>query len=235
MNGGRIWLLIGGIAAVAVVALGWLLGAAPLLKQAEASDAQRVDVETTNQQLTLTLGKMKKLDDRKTELFAERAELRETIPAVLDAESYLDWVADAAALSAVSLPSISLGEAQLISVADGAIAELSKGLAEKLYVVPVSITFGGEVEQMNTFVQTLQSDGRLQLVDELVLNWGTGLDGKLSGYVFVVSDPDGGLIANGSASADGESPGDGGAAEGDEGAEAPQQSATPTPPAEARG
>ncbi|HLU63491.1 MAG TPA: hypothetical protein VKY66_03075 [Protaetiibacter sp.] len=199
MGGGRIWLLVGGLVGAVVIGLGWLIGASPLFAQASAADAQRADVEATNAQLEITLAQMRKLDGEKEELLARLDELHETVPTVPNIEDYLDWVATAAARAAVSLPNTSVGTPQLVAIEDGATADFSAGLANSLYVIPVTIDIGGDPAQMNAFVQQLQTDGRLQLLTRVTLNFGTSLSGKLEGYVFVVHDASAGpLLSAGS-------------------------------------
>lgn len=219
MNGGRIWLLIGGIVGAVVIGLGWLIGASPLFAQASAADAQRVDVEATNQQLEITLAKMRKLDADKEAMLKRLDELHETVPTVPDLEDYLDWVASAAATSAVSLPSAAVGAPQLVSVADGAPADFSPGLAKSLYIIPVTLTISGDASQMTSFVSMLQTDGRLQLITKVGFNFGTSLTGTIDGFIFVVHDPSAGPLPTPDADA---------GAEGAEGT--PEPGATPTPP-----
>lgn len=228
MAGGKIWLAIGGLLAVVVIALGWLGGASPLFAQADTADTQRADVEATNEQLRQTLVSMKKLDDQKDELIDELDGLRKNVPTAAELEDYFDWVAVAAATSAVSLTTANAGVPQLVSVADGATAQFSDGLKKSLYLIPVHLEIGGNPDQMNAFLQQLQTDGRLQLVNKVGLNLGTSLTGAVDGYIFVVYDPSVGPIVSPSDAAadDAEAPADGGATE------APDPSSTPTPPAE---
>lgn len=223
MNGGRIWLLIGAVVGVVIIGFGWLIGASPLFAQASAADAQRADVEATNQQLEITLANMRKLDDEKTAMLARLGELHDTVPAVPNIEDYLDWVATAAASAAVSLPSTAVGAPQLVTVDDGALADFSAGLSQSLYIIPVTLNVGGDPTQMNAFISMLQNDGRLQLLTNVNLNFGTSLTGTIDGYIFVVYDPAAGPLLAGDDASEGEA----GTEQG-----TPEPGATPTPPAD---
>lgn len=224
MNAGRIGMLVGALAAAGIIAIGWLGIASPLFKQADDADVQRVDVESNNQQLEITLAGMKKLDDQKEQLLADLEGLRDSVPTVAELEDYLDWLAGAAAIAAVSVPNYALGSPQLISVADGAVGEFNNALKESLYLIPVTLDIGGNPEQMTAFVKMLQTDGRLQIINKVGLNFGTSLSGKVEGFVFVIHDP-----ASGPIHSDGTS-GELTPSEGEE--TEPTPGATPTPPAE---
>lgn len=189
MNGGRIWLLLGAVVGVVVIGLGWLVGASPLFTQASAAEAQQLGVDATNEQLELTLAQMRKLDSEKEAMLLRLDELHETVPTVPNIEDYLDWVATAATTAAVSLPSTNVSPAQLVTVDTGATVEFSPGLVSSLYTIPVTLNIGGDPVQMTEFVRILQTDGRLQLLNNVKLNFGTSLTGQVQGYIFVVHDP----------------------------------------------
>ncbi|WP_168200371.1 hypothetical protein [Protaetiibacter larvae] len=239
MNGGRIWLVIGGVLAVAIIGLGWLVGASPLFAQAASADSQRADVEANNEQLKITLAGMKKLDDQKDDLLDELDELRTNVPTVAELEDYFDWVAVASTAAAVSLTVANAGEPQLVAVADGAPASFSEGLKKSLYLIPIHLEVGGNADQMNAFLELLQTDGRLQLLNRVGIDLGTSLSGSIDGYIFVVYDPTvGPIVSPGDEEAAGDgaegdtAAGDEAAAGTEEGAEqTPDPSSTPTPPA----
>lgn len=243
-EGGRIWLVIGGILGVVVIVLGWFGGASPLFDQAAAADAQRVDVETLNAAQEAKLAELQALDE--DEILARYAQLEESVPLTIDLEGYFDWVAVAAGEAAVSLSSVSVTDAQPYSKAEGSLGTiaLSPELTGSLGVVGVSMSISSGQEQMQRFVEILQTDGRLQLLDNVGFTFGTSLTGTIEGYIFVIDDPALAAIVA-AANADSDGSGDSatdGAAEGEtdagtDGEEAEETdapadpSSTPTPAA----
>lgn len=191
MNGGRIWLLVGGVVGVLVMVLGWVAGASPLFAQAESADLQRRDVDILNQQYEATLRKMKDLDSRKGELVAEYGELEDSVPATLDLEGYFDWIALAANRATVVLASAVADSDEAYSPTANAAGsiELDTAFQGKLRLVRVTITAGGDVEQVAAFLELLQSEGRLQLINTAKITFGTSLATQITGYIFVIDDP----------------------------------------------
>lgn len=191
MSGGRIWLLVGAVAGVLVILLGWVVGASPLLAQADSADVQRRDVEILNEQYEATLRQMQVLDSKKDDLVAEYGDLKDSVPAALDLEGYFDWVAVAANRATVVLAAATADGSQAYSPGGGAAGSvvLDAGFQSKLRLVQVTISAGGDVEQMAAFLQLLQSDGRLQLINTAKITFGTSLTAQITGYIFVIDDP----------------------------------------------
>ena len=234
LEGGRIWLVLGGLVGVIVIVLGWFVGASPLFDQAARADAQRVEVETLNAAQEALLAEMKALDE--DEILARYAELEESVPLTLDLEGYFDWVATAAAKSGVSLVYASVTEAVPYAKAEDSLGTLSLGgeLEAALGVVSVEISISGDGESMNKFTQLLQTDGRLQLIDGVNIKLGTSLTGILTGYIFVIDDPALAAIAAAAQETPDEGTGTEGETDGEEAEETPapeEPSSTPTPAA----
>jgi len=238
INGGRIWLVVGAILGVGVIALGWFIGAAPLFGQADRSDAERRNVEVQNQQYEATLAEMKALDERKDELLEEFDALKVSVPPTADQEGFFDWLAQAAATAAVSLKTAQVADSAKYEVADGAIGKiaLDEDLRSKLYLGMVTMTIEGNADQIAAFMHLLQTDGRLQVISTANIRLGTSLTADISGYIFVIDDPKF-VVLDDMVGADG---GDGGTDSPDPGAsetpepgdsESPTPSDTPTPAA----
>lgn len=231
-NMGRIWLLAGGLLGVAVIALGWLLGASPLFAQADQSDAQRAGVESQNRQYEATLANMKALDERKDELVEDYDLIKASVPPVLDLEGYFDWIATAANTSGVSLTTAAADAVQPYQESDPRVGTvpLDPGFQKTLGLVPVRLQIGGNAEQVANFLHMLQTDGRLQLITRANVQLGTTLTSQLDGYLFVITDPKLAALSQsigGSGSAgEGTEAGDG------ESTEEPTPEATPTPPSD---
>jgi len=234
LNGGRIWLLIGGIVGAGIIALGWLVAASPLFAQADLADAQRADVEAVNLAEATKLAEMKALDSRKDELLDEYDTLKESVPATHDLEGYFDWVATASTTAGVTLGVATVTDVSPYEDDPDSIGTvvLDPEFQKSLRVVSVSIAIGGNADQMSDFLHLLQTDGRLQLITKTSLKLGTQLTGAITGYIFVIDDPK--LVAlnesltSGGDAGESDGSGDGESAEG-ESTETPAPSDTPTP------
>lgn len=204
LNGGKLWLLVGGILGAAIIALGWFVVAAPLFTQADSADAQRRDVEAVNAQQEAALAKMQVLENDKDANLALLSELSPSVPAVPNIEDYYDWIAVAANKAGVSVVTVAADPPQLFTPGeDAGPANFGATLQKNLYLVPVRMSIGGNAKQMGNFVELLQTDGRLQLLDSVKLQFGTSLTGSISGYIFVVYDPEvGPLLTASEAEAD---------------------------------
>lgn len=236
MNAGRIWMVIGGLVGVAIIAFGYFVAASPLLTQAALADTQRADVESTNSMHEQTLASMKELDARKDELLERIDELSTSVPVVPSVEDYLDELTRFANDSLVSLSSIRVDSPTLFTPpAEAGPTVFSPGLQQRLYMLPVQIEFGGDATQVSAFVNRLQTDGRLQLVKKLEMRLGSTLTASITGVMFVLHDPAIGALTSApvvvETPAEPESSTEEGAEDGEEGVE-PQPGATPTPPAE---
>jgi hypothetical protein len=63
---------------------------------------------------------------------------------------------------------------------------------ENFTVVPVSVTARGGEKELLAFIEAVQTGKRLFLVNGLDINKaqaGEGFDAKLSGYIYVLTDP----------------------------------------------
>lgn len=229
MAGGKIWLVVGGLVAVVVMVFGWFVAAAPQLDQAAAADQQRAGVEALNAEQEAQLLAMQALDARKDELADEYDALKSSVPTKLDLVGYFDWLAEAAAASAITLTTATAAQAVVYERTPAAVGTvvLDPEFASQLRSIQVDISIGGTADQVATFLRILQKDGRLQLIETANVNLGSTLTARVSGYIFAIGGPVDlatPAAAEGS-EADAEQP------DGAEGTE-PDPSMTPTPPAE---
>jgi len=81
VNANRIWYLIGGVAIIAILALGWFLGVSPQLAAAGTADAERATVEEENAAQNAILAQMKEQFAQLDVLTAELEELQVNVPA----------------------------------------------------------------------------------------------------------------------------------------------------------
>ena len=85
----RMWVLGAGLLTVAIVAMGWFLGVAPKLDQADAADQQRADVAAQNVVHQNEVTKIKKQYEQLPQLKSELAVLRSAVPADDDLSTFL--------------------------------------------------------------------------------------------------------------------------------------------------
>lgn len=212
MMSNRIWALGAGILVVAVLALGYLLGVAPLLAQAKIADDQRLSVEQSNQAQVLKLAQMKADFDRLDELEEQVGALRLSIPGEVDSDVIYAYLSGLQAGTGAPVESIVTGEAQVYgappieggtpapaattapeegATTDPTAAPATVAGVENLYTVPVTITFQSTAtaEQVLAFAGAMQSGPRLFLVTAIARQTGTE-SAAITAFMFVISDPD---------------------------------------------
>jgi len=111
MSTRRIWIAGCAIVMAAAVALGWLLGASPLLEAARAAGEARDAAEAQNLSYTQELATLKEQFAGIGELEDQLADLREELPALADQPGYLAQLASAAERHSVKLTSITVADA----------------------------------------------------------------------------------------------------------------------------
>jgi len=236
-NSGRIWLVVGALVGAAVIGLGYLLAAAPFFSEADAADRQRTQVEAQNREYEATLAHMKSLDDKKDELLDDYDELKASVPPTADMQGYFDWLATAAARSSVSLSIAGVADVKDYERAEDAIGtiQLDPAFVENLGVVQVKMTIGGTADQVADFLHLLQTDGRLQFINQVDIRLGTTLTTDISGQIFVIDDPELQVFDPSApgGSEDGASGDAGDEPDAPDESESPSPSDTPTPPSDA--
>lgn len=107
----RIWALVCAVAAVAVLAGGWLLGVQPQFDTAAAADASTSAVETTNQGIQVRLSGLAKVAARQQEMQEQDAVLRKSVPAILKPNTLIRRINELAALHDVKVQAVAPGDA----------------------------------------------------------------------------------------------------------------------------
>jgi Tfp pilus assembly protein PilO len=111
MSTRRIWIAGCAIVMAAAVALGWLLGASPLLEAARAAGEARDAADAQNLSYTQELTTLKEQFAGIGELEDQLADLREELPALADQPAYLAQLTAAAERHSVKLTSITVADA----------------------------------------------------------------------------------------------------------------------------
>ena len=202
MKGNRIWLL-GTVAVIAiVVVIGWLLGISPKLAEADAATSQLADVNTQNSVHEATLGQLKQQYEDLDELKAELAEVRKQIPSLQSADGFIDWVGASAQAATVFIKKITIAEPnpygttplaegqEAPPVPEGDEAPVPSGptAPEGVFTIPVQIEVTGSAANIIVFSKLVQTGNRLFVVPTFTFTSEESV-GILSGYLYVVDDP----------------------------------------------
>ena len=200
------------LVALAVVALGWVLGISPLLTQADlaSSQAQAADSQNAAQQASLV--KLKGQYDKLPELRAELEKLQLAVPETANLDDFLDQLQAIAQSTGVTITAFTAAEGTLYGggttapaapaptatpAPGGAAATPTTGatasasITDRLFSVPVTVAVQGTPEQVMAFTDASQKGIRFFLVtgDQFTgAAAATGGGGTLTGFVFVVRD-----------------------------------------------
>jgi len=196
-----------------LVVLGWILGVAPRLAEAQAADDERVGVETLNATYEQTLVKLKQLDEDLPALTTQLDELEAALPPDAQVSTLLGQLNALAAESGIELTSITAGVPEKFGAAAEAAAALAPVEApapeegenaaavapdaetvapapENFVSVPISVEFTGDPVALLAFVEKVQYGTRLFLVEALDITYdGGGGKVKIDGFVYVLTDP----------------------------------------------
>jgi len=200
------------LVALAVVALGWVLGISPLLTQADlaSSQAQAADSQNAAQQASLV--KLKGQYDKLPELRAELEKLQLAVPETANLDDFLDQLQAIAQSTGVTITAFTAAEGTLYGggttapaapaptatpAPGGAAATPTTGatasasITDRLFSVPVTVAVQGTPEQVMAFTDASQKGIRFFLVtgDQFTgASSAAGGGGTLTGFVFVVRD-----------------------------------------------
>jgi hypothetical protein len=193
MNGNRLIAIVLGMLTVGVLALGWLLGVAPKLAEAAASDTERTLVEAQNANSEAELITLADEFERIDELRDELDELAVAIPSEHGLEDFLDELAAAAAASGVTIDSVTTGEAAppTATTADAGTSTQTDAAVgpDGLLSIAVSIGVSGPMSAVLGFSELVQTMPRLTLISTLSANDEAGTTrGSLTGALYVIAD-----------------------------------------------
>ena len=219
MNGNRLSIIGASLVIVAIVVLGWLLGVAPKLTEADVALAEQLSVDEQNAAQEVALVALRNQFGDLDTLRSDYAALQEEIPSAPKVEDFLDELKAAADLTGVTLVAVTAAEtegyagaavdsaapstetADPADAADAADPSLGTqpdaGLAGQLFTVGVSITVTGTSAQVLDFTGTVQEGTRFFLAN-MVSFTGTASEssgGSISGYLFVVRGREGAITA----------------------------------------
>ena len=211
----RMWVLGAGLLTVAIVAMGWFLGVAPKLDQADAADQQRADVAAQNVVHQNEVTKIKKQYEQLPQLKSELAVLRSAVPADDDLSTFLGELHELEQQNQVSLTSftakdglpyapaggtgktstdksVSPNKTESPGTALGTAKATTSPLVtpDNFVAITVGVTVTGTQPQVMDFIEGLQTGKRLFLVTDLSLaqNKANSFEATITGFVYVLLD-----------------------------------------------
>ncbi len=159
----RIWTFATVIAIILIVALGWFLGAAPLLAQAASANLERIAVEAQNTQARATLAELERDAARLAELRGEVAALETEFPPGPDYAGVIDELLRELAPASVVLESVSLTEPL---PADPEFEASEEGTLPRGTLLSLSVTVqvAGTLDDALAYADAIQRSPRFAIV-----------------------------------------------------------------------
>lgn len=200
----KLWLLIAGVAGVAVLALGWFLGVSPKLDEMSAANEQRSSVDAQNVLHEQRLAALKKDFEQIDTLKQQLAEAQQSLPPGDDLSTFLGELHALEGTSGVVLTSFGAGDGLKYVAAPGEVTD-PLVTADNFIAIPIDLTVQGTRPQVIEFISDLQYGNRLFLVIKLTVAQSTNAvvadaeadegpvvgayEGNISGFVYVLVDP----------------------------------------------
>ena len=219
MDLNKLWLIGSVLVTSVIVVLGWLLGVQPQLDSLHAAETSRAAVQTTNTGHVALIARLK-LDFENIDALAETADaLAESVPTGSAMPDFVDQLDAQARAAGVTLTGMTVTEAQAYvpvaapvaapgtdtaapATGEEAPALASTGpvasapsliTASNFAAFPLQITVTGNYAEVLDFVASLQTGGRLFLVDGLGTVPAPGepnqVDATISGLVYSLVAP----------------------------------------------
>jgi hypothetical protein len=202
MKGNSLWLL-GTVAVIAVVVVvGWFLGIAPRLAEADSAALEVASVQQLNATQQAELAALQEQDAALDDLRDQLRDLRLAIPTSAQAEDFIDEVAAAAARAGVNIKSIRFedpGPWGAAPVTEGTPTETTDGEStipppyptapDGVFTVAVSIEIVGNPLASITFSRLLQEGERLFLSDGFRFAAQADERATITGFLFIYADP----------------------------------------------
>jgi Tfp pilus assembly protein PilO len=191
MNNNRIWIISGTLVIILVLALGGLLGVKPQLDAASASNSDRESVEMLNLKHAAELAQLKKQAEAIDDLSAQVAELRRSVPASADLDTFMGELAALQAANGVVVTNYTPSDAALFLPSPETEAFVPSSVMNDNFVsISVAITVIGARESTLNFVKGLQAGSRLVHVSDVNVAAAEGgiTTTSVTGLVYVLLD-----------------------------------------------
>lgn len=167
----RIWTFAAVIVIIIAIALGWFLGAAPLLSDAARFDSERRDVALQNDATRVAIaqleGDFERIDEFEAELDSLRLEFPERPDYGPAAEEFFRELVSAGLV----LTSLTISEP---SPADPEVGADEAGQVDRgtLLELPVSISVTGALSDTLVFIDRIQRSSRFTVIDSFTVSEG---------------------------------------------------------------
>lgn len=210
MTANRMWMLGVSLAAVVIVALGWLFAISPVLAQADLASSQAQSADAQNAAQRIAIVRLKGQYEKLPELRADLAKLQLAVPETSNLDDFLDQLQQLAQSTGVTITNFTADEATPYGGVPGAApaptktetpqadgtptapAKSSAGVKDRLFTIPITIVVKGSPGQVMAFTDASQKGNRFFLVttDAFTGSRDHPEDdgGTLTGFVFVVKD-----------------------------------------------
>lgn len=211
----RILSLLSILVMLIIPVIGWFLIAQPQLAAAASADQQRQDVAAQVAASQLVVDKLKADSVRLPEMRKELDELRGSIPAGVDPSGWIDGLSALATISGVQITALTVSDPLAYSPAqppNAPATEQSAGegddaegtdtpafpgivtspliTSSNFVAIPVTVDVAGPADAILRFVNGLQTDNRLYLVNEFSTTADASdpnqLVGKIGGYIWAI-------------------------------------------------
>ena len=173
----RIWTFATVIVIIAVVALGWFLGAAPKLAESARYDSEREAVLVQNELSRTTLAQLEADFERLDEFERELAELQAEFPELPEYSDAVEALLEDAVREGLDLESVVIGEPAPAdpTVVPDQFGQVPPGTLLKLDVV---ITVLGDLPSTLAYIDSVQAAGRFTIVPSFAFSDGRDADAR---------------------------------------------------------
>lgn len=201
MKGNRLWLLATVAAIALIVVVGWLLGINPRFAEAVTAASDRATVEALNAAQAAEIAALREQRENLADIEDELLELRQSIPATADTDSFIESLTAAAGAAGVELSRVSFatpGPWGASGTAPGAPSPDSQpGMdsppiptaPEGVLTLSVGIELTGDPVAVTAVLRHLQSEPRLFLVTDFLYDRADEGKGSITGFLFIIRDP----------------------------------------------
>lgn len=190
---GKLWIPVAAVVSALIVLLGFLLGVSPQLIAMSNANEQREAVEADNAAHEARLAQLKADFERLDEHRAELEELQKELPPGDELRTFLGQLDRLEAASGVTLVRFSASEGQPYAPAPEALVTHPSVTGENLIVLTVELEVTGTRPQVIEFVDRVQRNDRIYLINRLKITeeeeGGAKYSGTLTGYLYVLVDP----------------------------------------------
>lgn len=190
----RIWTFASVILMIIVIALGWFLGVAPKLAEANRFDSERRNVEAQNELARITIAQFESDLQRIDELRDELREFRGEFPTGAEYDVVIEEFLRGMLAEGLELQNLDINEpapASAVAPAEGEAPETEiDGTGElptgSLLRVTASITVGGSIEQVLAYIDRLQLSSRFSVIASGTYTQGTNTELRAMRFTLVL-------------------------------------------------